>query len=410
MNKETPKSSILIVDDIKSNTELISYMLKDDYILEAATDGLMALECVKKSIPDLILLDVMMPGINGYQLCERLKKDERTNNIPIIFITSLDETEDKTQGFELGAVDYITKPFDMLEVKARVQTHLDLKHSREALQNQNEILEEKVKERTKQLIQTERQAAFSLMIKGIVHNLKNPLQSVLGGAKLIMMSENQFTFMTKQDHIKVTDDLKAEMEEIFKWAKNIYKASERMHEMINSMMAKSHSDKNEELKVIDLNNILQQELDFLQNNLIFKHRMQKNIQLSTKKLMIRVVPGEIAQVFQNLINNSMDAMLNQSKAVISISSGMDNSSVEKPFIWFSVSDNGPGIPEHILPMIFDPFFTTKTRVDEDHSNNPVGTGLGLHWCLEVVKSYDGRIDVNIQREKGVDFIVSLPLY
>ena len=162
MNEDTSRSSILIVDDINSNIELISYILKDEYILETATNGLMALECVKENMPDLILLDVIMPGINGYQVCERLKDDERTKNIPVIFITSMDEIEDKTQGFELGAVDYITKPFDIAEVKARIQTHLALKDSREALQNQNQILEEKVKERTSQLYDTQLQIIYSL--------------------------------------------------------------------------------------------------------------------------------------------------------------------------------------------------------------------------------------------------------
>ena len=142
---------VLIVDDTQTNIDILVEALRDDYRIGTAGDGKGAIESAKRNQPDLILLDVMMPGIDGFEVCRSLRKDPNTGRIPIIFITALDAAEHKTRGFEIGAVDYTTKPFDIAEVKARLKTHLSLKLAQEALKNQNRTLEEKVKERTTEL-------------------------------------------------------------------------------------------------------------------------------------------------------------------------------------------------------------------------------------------------------------------
>ncbi len=162
MLQNLSKSEILIVDDIKSNIDLLVSVLKKNYKFSVATNGLNALEYVKDNQVDLILLDIMMPEMDGYKVCERLKNDNNTKDIPVIFITALSEIDNKTRGFEIGAVDYITKPFDIEEVKARIQTHLNLKKAREELQNQRSVLETKVKERTKELYDTRLEIVYRL--------------------------------------------------------------------------------------------------------------------------------------------------------------------------------------------------------------------------------------------------------
>lgn len=142
---------ILLVDDTKSNVDVLVNALKDQYKLGVSLSGEDAVRFVKQNLPDLILLDIIMPGTDGFDVCHRLKADPRTRDIPIIFITAMDDLTHKTKGFDVGAVDYITKPFDITEVKARVKTHLTLKLAGEALKNQNAILEEMVRERTKEL-------------------------------------------------------------------------------------------------------------------------------------------------------------------------------------------------------------------------------------------------------------------
>ena len=149
--KELSNCTVLVVDDAESNIDVLVSVLDSEYEVSVAMDGESAMEAVNLDPPDLILLDIAMPGMNGYEVCQRIKSEPETSKIPIIFITSMDEIDNKTKGFELGAVDYITKPFEVMEVKARVKTHLSLTLARRELANQNIILEEKVRIRTEAL-------------------------------------------------------------------------------------------------------------------------------------------------------------------------------------------------------------------------------------------------------------------
>ncbi len=146
---------VLLVDDTKANIDILVQTLKNDFKLGVALNGKRAIEYVNENHVDLILLDVLMPEVDGFAVCRTLKKNRFTADIPIIFITAMDAPEHKTKGFEMGAVDYITKPFDITEVKARVQTHLTLVLAQAELKEQNVVLEKKVKERTKELEETQ---------------------------------------------------------------------------------------------------------------------------------------------------------------------------------------------------------------------------------------------------------------
>jgi sigma-B regulation protein RsbU (phosphoserine phosphatase) len=148
---ELSKCTVLVVDDTEANIDILVESLDSEYEVSVAMDGQSALETIDADPPDLILLDIMMPGIDGYEVCRRLKSKPETACIPIIFITAMSEIENKTRGFESGAVDYIIRPFEVMEVKARVKTHLSLTLARRELANQNIILEEKVRIRTEAL-------------------------------------------------------------------------------------------------------------------------------------------------------------------------------------------------------------------------------------------------------------------
>ncbi len=155
---------ILVVDDTETNIDILVEFLGEDYDVSVAINGEIALEIVETNKPDLILLDVMMPGIDGYEVCRRLKANEQTKNIPIIFLTALADEGNETKGLELGAVDYVTKPISPPIVKERVKNHLLLKIARERLENQNIILEEKVIERTQELALTQDVTIFSMAV------------------------------------------------------------------------------------------------------------------------------------------------------------------------------------------------------------------------------------------------------
>ena len=157
MSDKGRKNTILLVDDSPENIDLLGDVLKQDYEIKVALSGEKALKIVgSKNLPDIILLDIMMPGMDGYEVCRRLKSDAKTQDIPVIFVTSMSEVEDEAKGLEVGAIDYITKPISTAIVKARVKNHLELKDAREYLKNQNEILELRVEERTREVLELQR--------------------------------------------------------------------------------------------------------------------------------------------------------------------------------------------------------------------------------------------------------------
>jgi putative two-component system response regulator len=162
MLENLSNSRVLIVDDTKFNADILLATLGQEYKLSVATSGNAALAQVKESPPDLILLDIMMPEMDGFQVCSKLKSDPATSSIPIIFITAMHELADMTKGFKLGAVDYITKPFRIPELRARVHTHLSLRHAMLALADQNRMLEIRVQERTKELQDTQLEIIYRL--------------------------------------------------------------------------------------------------------------------------------------------------------------------------------------------------------------------------------------------------------
>ncbi|MDR1915332.1 MAG: response regulator [Synergistaceae bacterium] len=151
MKSQESRNSVLIVDDTDLNIDILVDALGDRYDISVALDGKTALELVKKNSPDIILLDVVMPGMSGYDVCNELKSNPETSDIPVIFLTAMTDINDKARGFDLGAVDYIVKPFAVMEVQARLDVHLSLLNAKKALKQQNELLEVKVKERTLEL-------------------------------------------------------------------------------------------------------------------------------------------------------------------------------------------------------------------------------------------------------------------
>lgn len=174
MNDQIEKRAVLVVDDTPANIQILMETLKDDYRIIAAVNGKRALQLAASTPPpDIILLDVMMPEMDGYEVCAKLKADAKTRDTPIIFITAMNDAQDETKGLELGAVDYITKPFSQAVVLARVKSHLELKQAREILKNQNVILEQRVEERTKEVLELQKTEFDLRMAKEKVENELN---------------------------------------------------------------------------------------------------------------------------------------------------------------------------------------------------------------------------------------------
>ncbi|MDD4736230.1 MAG: hybrid sensor histidine kinase/response regulator [Kiritimatiellae bacterium] len=396
---------LLLVDDDPINLAVLEEIFSETDTLCCVQSGEEALQQASEFKPDLILLDIMMPHMDGFETCRRLKANPETTEIPVLFLTASTELKNKLTGFACGGSDYITKPFEAEEVIARTRTHLHLRDARELIRRHNHELEALLEERTRDLIQSERHAAFSLLMQGIIHNLKGPLTAVTGLSDFItsLIESKNEELSTGPAHIPASEPI-AFLTKIAGSSQLISGAGEELKTMIDSMMTKSKSDKQQSLCETDLNTLIKQELTFLEGDMRFKHAINKTVQIAEKPLPICVVPSEISQIVSNLIRNAMDATYTEKHPKMLIASGKKGKNA-----WLSVEDDGPGIPPEIRDRIFDPFFTTKPRADKAADKEPSGTGLGLYTVAAIVNTYGGRIDVGDSSLGGTRMTISIPL-
>ncbi len=399
---EIRDSLVLVVDDNPNNIQVLGKILTIHGFKPAiATSGKQAIKITQKRKPDLILMDIMMPEMDGFETTKQIKSNPELIDIPVIFLTAKIELQSKLRGFELGAVDYITKPFESIEVMKRVETHLKLKKAIDIIKKYNNELEVLLEERTRDLIETERHAAFSLMIQGLIHNFKNVLTGIYSYGDYLQYKMTDLEEKLSNNDLDL-DGISERITEMIPYCDKVVERSHDMNEMVSSLMVKSRQDKSTELQLVDLNDLLKRELDFYNANLKYKHNVTKEIYLSDESLYVQIVPGEMTQVFQNLISNALDAFGDTKKAILEFTSGRENGNV-----WVSIKDNGPGIPQEIQTKIFDPFFTTKKRAD-NQDEGPSGTGLGLYMCKQTVESYDGELKLESQVGQGTRFKIILP--
>lgn len=386
MIKETKKEyKILIVDDVPHNIQVLANILKEaGYQLGFAKDGKAALTHMESAKFDLILLDIMMPGIDGYEVCTKLKKDRRTRDIPVIFITALHGTESKTKGFELGAVDYITKPFDAQEVLARVKTHL-------IIRDYATKLEQMIEERTRQLIHADRLATMGTFSAAIIHEINSPLSYIMGNTKLLeLFWNNARPILERHAEEDKTGGLLKDVVEVDEWLKYLQDGCNRISRLAKSLKSYSRQSdaQKEQIPVLDIIN----DALYLVSHKLKIHGVMVNMTVSPN-LKIYCEPQKISQVFVNLIDNACDAMSDQ-KGRITIDSDSLNDHIS-----IRIRDNGPGISEGIADKIFEPFFTTKRK--------DCGTGLGLFIVSTIIKEHGGKISLSPFNGKGAEFIIIL---
>ncbi len=400
MDKTQKKDLIQIVDDVPENLQVLGKVLaRNGYRVAVSTNGQQALDALDDILPDLILLDVMMPGMDGIEVCRRIKQNKKTQHIPVLFISAQSESRQKVKGFEAGASDYIGKPFDTVEVLARVKTHLELKKAMQTIRMQNEHLEELVDARTHDLIQAERRAAFSLFSQGIVHNLKSPLTAIMGGVQLLEYQKDQIM----ADGIEnIPEPYSAFMALGLKYLSIFKEASQKLNDMIQSLMVKFRDDNSQTIEKVDINGLLKKEFNFLTADSRFKYKTQKSILLAEEALYTSVIPGELNQIIENIVQNALDAMFKQENQQLVFKSGKDGN-----MVWFSIADNGPGMDNETKEKIFDAFYTTKPA-QATEPGVPVGTGLGLFMCRQIIEKYSGRLEVESAPGKGTTFKIILP--
>ena len=393
----------MLVDDNPANLDvLVEALEREGYEILVATNGAEALDVARQASPDLIMLDINMPEMDGYEVCRQLKLDDRTQAIPILFISALGEVLDKVKAFGAGGVDYITKPFQIEEVLARMQTHLTLRWLQEHLQTTNLELKEKnealkntlnqIREMQTQLIMQEKMASLGDLVAGVAHEMNTPLGAI---------SSMQDTL------IRATDKLKQTLETTFpgeykdnRAIQSVFKViadagrvmasgAERVGSIVDSLRNFARLDE-AEFQVVDLRVGIDSVLTLLQN------RIGENITVVKKYGDIPPIycsPGQMNQVFMHLLKNALQAIEKTGEITVSTFEADDK-------VYVQISDTGVGIPPAQLEHIFDfDFHATHRRVK---------MGFGLSTDFRIIQDHKGEIQVESEVGKGTEVTISLP--
>ncbi|MDQ5988288.1 MAG: Sensor histidine kinase RcsC [Syntrophus sp. SKADARSKE-3] len=378
------RSTLLVVDDDSANIDTLLGALKEEYNVRVAIDGATALNSVKKNLPDMILLDVMMPGIDGFEVCRLLKDDSATRNIPIIFLTALTTHADEAKCFSLGAVDYITKPFNLAIVRARIHNHLELKR------HQNH-LEAMVIERTRDLAEAHNRKTESLsrMAGAIAHHFNNKLNVVLGNLELAIMELEQGTI----PHARISAAVKAST------------MAAEMSSLMLTYLGQSF-DKHE---MLDLSGLCYQSLPMLQTNGAVNVILETDLPLPGPIILANA--NQIVQILSNLITNAWEA--GESGDVIRLSVKtlfaeniptahrfpLDWQPQSNAYACLELTDSGCGIESKDIENLFDPFFSSKFP----------GRGMGLAVVMGIVRNHGGVVAVESEPGQGSTFRVFFPV-
>jgi signal transduction histidine kinase len=389
-------ASVLIVDDTIYNIQLLSLMLiRQGYKVYQATSGLEALDKVNEQLPDIILLDIRMPDINGYEVCTRLKSNPITKDIPIIFISSIEEPSEKVEAFSVGGVDYISKPFQLIEVLARIETHLRLCSLQKKLQEQNEQLQLSAEVLSRSLKHERELSQMKTdFISVVSHEFRTPLTTIQSASELLEYYE-----WTKEEKVEQLHQIQSEVK--------------HMTALMEDVLFLSRSNTNKaklSLTKFDLLSFISQLLRQMQRTFAQEYTLNSSIYISSSNtsienlhfqndlptLIVKMDEKLLRQILTNLLTNAIKYSPQNKIVDFQLT-------VEQDQVVFVISDHGIGIPDEDLEHLFGAFHRGK------NVGILPGTGLGLSIVKNCIDIHDGSISVESQLDIGTKFTVVLPI-
>ncbi len=414
--------SILIVDDEKINVTLFSAQLNSaHYATLSASSGQEALQLARERHPDLILLDVMMPQMDGFEVASQLKNNDATKNIPIIMITALDDHESMLKGLECGAEEFLTKPVLTVELLLRVRNLLKLKKYQDLLASQSNQLEEQVaegnlrlSEAQEKLVQSEKLASIGQLAAGVAHEINNPIgfvKSNMGSLKayiddflevldhyeaLEAMLPANADNVRKLRELKTSVDLAFIRDDIQHLIAQSQDGIARVAKIIQDLKDFARSDSNNAWIKADLHACLDAALNIAANEIKYKADVIREYSPLPE---VECLPAQMGQVFLNILVNAAQAMpSDHGRGTITVRSGC----ADDEHAWIEISDTGCGMDAAQIKRIFEPFYTTK----------PVGlgTGLGLSISYGIIQRHGGHIAVTSAIGQGTTFRIELPVH
>ncbi|MGO4382558.1 sensor histidine kinase [Pseudoduganella sp. RAF53_2] len=386
--------TILVVDDSPTLLlALLDHLSRHGFLVVLAHDAREGMMRAVLAQPDLILLDIVMPGLDGFEACRRLKADDATHDIPVIFMTGLSDAKQIVSGFGAGGVDYITKPFQVEEVLARINTHLALRKANQDLQQMYETLTQAKED----LVHNEKLAALGALVAGVAHELNTPI-----GNSLMVASTFEAQTGEMLGHFKTGDPLRrSELEHYLENAHTtveiLMRNLQRAADMVSNFKQVAVDQTSTQRRTFLLAEVVSGNVLTLMPTI--KRTPYQVIQNIPPELMMDSFPGPLGQVIANLVNNALvHGFDGRSEGEVELSADYE----QAEWIALRVRDNGNGIDSANMQRIFDPFFTTKMGVG--------GSGLGLHIVHNIVTDIlGGRIGVNSEVGKGTCFTLSLPM-
>jgi signal transduction histidine kinase len=371
-------ATILVVDDDQRNVRLMESILKSSgYTVLRAYDGEEALRCVETESPDLLLLDVMMPKMSGFELCRLLRERHETRLLPILMITALNALEDKVQGLDLGADDLLSKPINRTELLAKVRSILRVRLLQEEVERQRKELEAANRE----LLTIQR--FKESMTQMVVHDLKNPLAGLMGNIQLIQMQQSRIT--------------PARLDELLQRSQESARQMARMIQNILEVAKLEEQKMPLRREAVALEGLVREQVAELMS-LSARDRVRLESDLPADLPPIDADRELVGRVLANLLSNAFKHTPGGGRILV-------GARAEGNDVILTVCDNGEGIPEDLLPFIFEKFVAGES---DDRRRMTYDSGLGLTFCRLAVEAHGGRIEVRSRTGEGTVVSVTLP--